>query len=54
MSNDIRHTSSSAQRLTGDNAGLNGKLGGPSKPKPNIIPKPQFPSPQKIREDFLP
>lgn len=28
--------------------------GGPSTPKPNIIPKPQFPPPQKIREDFLP
>jgi hypothetical protein len=28
--------------------------GGPTTPKPGIIPKPQFPSPQKIREDFLP
>jgi len=23
-------------------------------PKPGIIPKPQFPPPRKIREDFLP
>ena len=26
----------------------------PATPKPDIIPKPQFPSPRKIREDFLP
>ncbi len=26
----------------------------PATPKPEIIPKPQFPSPRKIREDFLP
>lgn len=30
----------------------NGK-GGPTTPKPNIIPKPQFPSPRSIRDDFL-
>jgi hypothetical protein len=28
--------------------------GGPSTPKPRIIPKPQFPQPRIIREDFLP
>jgi len=28
--------------------------GAPTTPKPGIIPKPQFPSPRKIREDFLP
>lgn len=28
--------------------------GGPTTPKPNIIPKPQFPPPRLIREDFLP
>jgi hypothetical protein len=28
--------------------------GGPANPKPDIIPKPQFPPPQLIREDFLP
>lgn len=28
--------------------------GSPTTPKPNIIPKPQFPPPRKIREDFLP
>ena len=26
---------------------------GPTTPKPGIIPKPQFPPPQIIREDFL-
>ena len=26
----------------------------PATPKPDIIPKPQFPPPRKIREDFLP
>jgi len=26
----------------------------PATPKPNIIPKPQFPPPRTIREDFLP
>lgn len=30
----------------------NGK-GGPATPKPNIIPKPQFPPPRIIRENFL-
>ena len=28
--------------------------GAPATPKPDIIPKPQFPPPRKIREDFLP
>lgn len=28
--------------------------GAPATPKPNIIPKPQFPPPRTIREDFLP
>ena len=28
--------------------------GAPATLKPNIIPKPQFPPPRKIREDFLP
>lgn len=28
--------------------------GAPATPKPGIIPKPQFPSPRKIRKDFLP
>ena len=28
--------------------------GGPSTAKPPIVPKPQFPPPRKIREDFLP
>jgi hypothetical protein len=28
--------------------------GGPSREKPSIIPKPQFPPPRIIREDFLP
>jgi hypothetical protein len=28
--------------------------GGPTTPKPRSIPKPQFPPPRKIREDFLP
>jgi len=28
--------------------------GGPNTPKPAITPKPQFPSPRIIREDFLP
>ena len=28
--------------------------GGPTTPKPDIIPKPQFPPPRTIREDFLP
>jgi len=28
--------------------------GGPTTPKPGITPKPQFPPPQIIREDFLP
>jgi hypothetical protein len=27
---------------------------GPTTPKPDIIPKPQFPPPRLIREDFLP
>ena len=27
---------------------------GPGTPKPRIIPKPQFPPPRIIREDFLP
>lgn len=27
---------------------------GPTTPKPDIIPKPQFPLPRIIREDFLP
>jgi hypothetical protein len=27
--------------------------GGPTTPKPDITPKPQFPPPQIIREDFL-
>ena len=27
--------------------------GAPATPKPDIIPKPQFPPPRKIREDFL-
>lgn len=27
---------------------------GPTTPKPNIIPKPQFPPPRIVREDFLP
>jgi len=26
----------------------------PTTPKPNIVPKPQFPPPRIIREDFLP
>ncbi len=30
------------------------RSGGPTTPKPDIIPKPQFPSPRIIREDFLP
>lgn len=29
-------------------------VGGPTTPKPNIIPKPQFPAPRIIRDDFLP
>ena len=28
--------------------------GAPATPKPDIIPKPKFPPPRKIREDFLP
>ena len=28
--------------------------GGPTTPKPEIVPKPQFPPPRRIREDFLP
>lgn len=28
--------------------------GGPTTPKPDITPKPQFPPPRLIREDFLP
>lgn len=28
--------------------------GAPATPKPNIIPKPQFPPPRTIRGDFLP
>ena len=28
--------------------------GDPATPKPDIIPKPQFRPPRKIREDFLP
>ena len=28
--------------------------GGLTTPKPDIIPKPQFPPPRAIREDFLP
>jgi hypothetical protein len=31
-----------------------GYSSGPTTPKPDIIPKPQFPPPQIIREDFLP
>jgi hypothetical protein len=30
------------------------RSGGPSRPKPRIIPNPQFPLPRIIREDFLP
>jgi hypothetical protein len=26
----------------------------PTTPKPSIVPKPQFPAPRVIREDFLP
>jgi hypothetical protein len=36
-------------RRSGDGYGS-----GPTTPKPDIIPKPQFPPPQIIREDFLP
>lgn len=42
----IRMDEGSTQRGNGN--------GGPSTPKPGIISKPQFPSPRKIREDFLP
>jgi hypothetical protein len=31
-----------------------GYSNGPTTPKPDIIPKPQFPPPRIIREDFLP
>lgn len=30
------------------------RSGGPTTPKPEIVPKPQFPPPRRIREDFLP
>ena len=30
------------------------RSGGPTTPKPEIMPKPQFPPPRRIREDFLP
>ena len=41
----IRMDEGPVQRGTG--------CGGPTTPKPDIIPKPQFPPPRKIREDFL-
>ena len=28
-------------------------IGGPTKPKPDIIQKPQFPAPRKITDNFL-
>jgi hypothetical protein len=28
-------------------------VGGPTTPKPNIIPKPQFPAPRKVTDNFF-
>ena len=47
-------TGSYGPRLTESPTQRGNRSGGPTMPKPDIIPKPQFPSPRIIREDFLP
>ena len=41
-------------RLTESSVQCGNRNGGPTTPKPEIMPKPQFPPPRRIREDFLP